>query len=637
MMAWVLFIAVIFFVLLFYRKHDLRESFIFGSLVFSAVLLVLTEVLSSVEAITFPALFAAWVLIDLSLFIYLLKKIGFSNLFDKLKKSLSSIDHNCFLWMIAVALLVTFVVALVAAPNNYDSMTYHMTRVAYWMQNHTVAHFPTHNTRQIFMSPWVEYVILHLQVLSFGSDRLVNLVQWGTYAGTLTISSLIAAHFSASRAAQWLAAFLVATTPMAILQASSTQTDMACSYWVLVFAWATLKLVDSNTHKISAFWWVSALALALAISTKGTAYIFCAPLVLGLFLVKLIRKDFWGIVKGGLVFVILVLTLNGPHYARNFTTFADPLGDPASVQKLKNSSYSLAVLGSNLLRNLSLHLQTPVAEVNDVTERVVTKLHEWWDFDVSDPATTWGEYQLSTIILQEDVAGNLLFFLLILLTIGCLVFRQTSKYLYFYVICSLAGFVLFSWLLKWQPWGSRLVLPFFMMWAPVCSVVLVDSWHFPRRLILSMAGIYFFCSLPWLFYNTSRPILINQYNVEKNILRTPRIAQYFNTNRDYEVPFYYAMQKINDIGCREVGLKTHLDSYEYPLVAIQRINHPGDTVNFHHVFVENASATLSRSGPEVCAILAIDQDDNWLPPTSYGAWQNIYRRYRVQVFALNAE
>ncbi len=179
-MAWILFVALIFFVLVFYKKHDLRESIIFGSLAFSAVLLATTELLSSIEWITFTGNLPAWVLIDLSLFVYIFKKIGFKNSFYKLKNSLSSIDHNCFLWMIAIALLVTFVVALVAAPNNYDSMTYHMTRVAYWMQHHTVAHFPTHNTRQIFMSPWVEYVILHLQVLSFGSDRLVNLVQWGS-------------------------------------------------------------------------------------------------------------------------------------------------------------------------------------------------------------------------------------------------------------------------------------------------------------------------------------------------------------------------------------------------------------------------------------------------------------------------
>ena len=72
--------------------------------------------------------------------------------------------------------------AIVAPPNNWDSMVYHMGRVVHWMQNRSVDHYPTSIDRQLYLGPWTEFAILHLQVLT-GGDRWANLVQWMALPG----------------------------------------------------------------------------------------------------------------------------------------------------------------------------------------------------------------------------------------------------------------------------------------------------------------------------------------------------------------------------------------------------------------------------------------------------------------------
>ena len=73
-----------------------------------------------------------------------------------------------------IALL--YVVAIVYPSNNYDSMTYHMARVVFWIQERSVDFYPTINHRQNGLGPGAEYLILILQLFS-GGDWFANSVQ----------------------------------------------------------------------------------------------------------------------------------------------------------------------------------------------------------------------------------------------------------------------------------------------------------------------------------------------------------------------------------------------------------------------------------------------------------------------------
>src|SRR5207247_2483992 len=91
---------------------------------------------------------------------------------------------------------------------------------------------PTVNLRQLVLGPGAELIVLHLQILS-GGDRLANLVQWLAYAGLVAGASLVARELGAGRRGEFFAASLAASIPMAILQASSTQTDAVAALWLV--------------------------------------------------------------------------------------------------------------------------------------------------------------------------------------------------------------------------------------------------------------------------------------------------------------------------------------------------------------------------------------------------------------------
>ena len=56
----------------------------------------------------------------------------------KLKRLNFSTLDKCLLVAIFFMLLTTLVTALISPPNNWDSMTYHMSRVEYWIQNKAI-------------------------------------------------------------------------------------------------------------------------------------------------------------------------------------------------------------------------------------------------------------------------------------------------------------------------------------------------------------------------------------------------------------------------------------------------------------------------------------------------------------------
>ena len=127
------------------------------------------------------------------------------------------------------------VLALASPPNTYDSQTYHLPRIEHWAFRGSVDLYPTGIHRQITYPPGAEFLLLHLRLMT-GVDTLYNLLQWACGVLCVVLVTRLAAQLGVPRRGQLLAALVVASVPMVVLQSSSTQTDLVVAAWVTCVA-----------------------------------------------------------------------------------------------------------------------------------------------------------------------------------------------------------------------------------------------------------------------------------------------------------------------------------------------------------------------------------------------------------------
>src|SRR5215470_403344 len=301
----------------------LRECFLFVAILGGVSITAITEVLSAFTLITYGWLVAFWSVVLLgstSFVIILMRRQNLVVSSPSLRLPFRAVP---FLSGLILIVTLTGLTAFLSAPNNWDSMTYHMSRVVHWIQDHNVSFYPTHSLRQLYVNPWAEFAIMHLQILS-GGDRFANFVQWFSMIGCLIGVSLLAKQFGGDLQTQLFAAVFAGTIPMGVLQSSSTQTDYAVSFWLVCFVYFSISLIrQEQIH------WPYALgagfSLGLALLTKGTAYIFAVPSVVwvGYSFVRKFRFKSW---KPALFIGVACLALNFGQYTRNFSLFGSPIG-----------------------------------------------------------------------------------------------------------------------------------------------------------------------------------------------------------------------------------------------------------------------------------------------------------------------
>jgi dolichyl-phosphate-mannose-protein mannosyltransferase len=484
--------------LIFLRfRLTLRESFLAGATLAAGWLVMGTELLSLIRALHFwPILF--WWLAPLPPLAFLVFNHRPRRRFPRWRR-LTIFDY---VLLAAIVFLIgwSFCQAVFSPPNNVDSQEYHLQRQVFWMQQGSVEHFPTSNLRQVTMPPLTEFAGLHLMILT-GNDRYHNLIQWLAFVLTLFAVSLIARRFNRSPTSQLLAAFWTMTIPLAFLQASNTKNDVVVMLWICLLVYWVLLL---NTRSRLRFGHISLIGLAFGglMLTKSTGVIFGLPIA-GLATIYLLRHQRWLGFPALIVIAEVALLINAGHLARNEHAFHSMTGDEPGVQgasSLGEEDHSLGALVSNVARNMGPHFVTPSQSWNTNLTVFMRAFHEKIGRDMDDPKTTWmpdGRFRPYEFSWQkdEDRAAAPAHMLLVLLL--PFVMWWTRKQLPWravipLVIMSVAGFVLFSFLLKWQNWHVRLIIALPALMAPVFA------WCFGAarmRYVAPLAALLLFVTL----------------------------------------------------------------------------------------------------------------------------------------------
>ena len=603
--AWALGFAVLRGVAL-RRGEDWRWAFLTASVLWGIVVVTGTELLGAVRLFGRGPLALLWTAVLLFAAVRLFRRRHAGG--GVPGRSIGSVIRPDSLVVGAAVLLgAILLTALVAAPNSWDSMTYHLPRVLHWIDNRSVAHYPTHILRQLFMPPGAEYVIAHLASLA-GGDRLANLPQWLALAGSAVGVSRIARQLWGSPLAQVLAAVFAVTLPMGVVQGSSSQNDLVVAFWLIAFVSYWLPLLSRETPSGSDFL-LGAASLGLAVLTKGTGPLYAAPFLVifaAMFLAtRTTQGGRWGLVVAG---IAVVAAMNLPHLLRNQALFGTPLGPPAGVLA---ESLGPRAIASGVLRNAAIHLALPSAGWNGGLESTVRRAHAAIGADPEDPRTTWrgSRFQVPPVppgaappdpdemlflMLHEGYATSPLHFLLAAAALALA--AKSGRPALLYALACAAAFLLFCAALKWQPWHARLHLPWFLLAAPAVGLLLSRTPALGRW----AGAILLLGALPALLLSPTRPLL-----GPGNIFETPRTDQYFASRPDLKGPFLESAGRLPKRSC-PVGLRIGPDDGEYLIHATLRAagNPPRPLV---HVDVRNVSAALYGRLPGVpCA--------NWEAP-----------------------
>ena len=565
-----------------------------------------TELLSVPRLITRPALAVAWLLLAIASFFYAakLRASSPSKVVTGFSPEPAPLDKLDWFLLSLTGLLIALVgiTAIVSAPNTWDAMAYHMSRIVQWMTNRDVGLYPAFYSVQLFLSPWAEYAMMHLDVL-YGGDRLVNLIEWFSMIGSIIGVSLIAQRLGAGVRGQILAAIACATIPAGFLEASGAMNTYVGAFWIVVAVYYLLRWNERQTWPV-----VLAMgsALGLAIMTKGTAYVFLPCVLLTCWWIGSATARKLLLVRVP-VLALAILLLNGPLFIRNYKLsgsplgFAAPLGDD-TLRQYSNSRYSASITFANVVKNLSLHVVTPVGAVNREAGRLVFASLRTLHIDPNDQADTYrGGFHLNNVSSHEERAGNPLQLVLIFLSILLLFSRRIGdRALRLFALGICASFVLFCALVRWQAWNARYHMPLFLLGVALVGVVLERSW--PRVALTAVAGVLLLAAFPFVLLNSLRPLLPVK---SPSIFSQSRTETYFADSHRWQLHSYLgAANFVEGTGCNNVGVDSSFDDFDYPMFAILDAGHGDRKVRYSEV--KNLTAEYARAdATSPCAVICL--------------------------------
>jgi hypothetical protein len=586
------------------QRPDWRKSFIYGSVAWGLYLVSCTELLSWRQSITRINLVIIWLLPIFVMFFF--SRTLPPNI--KLRK-LSTLNHRntsewILLLLVVLACVITALVAWFSPPQTWDSLNYHMARVAHWAQNASVNHYSTGIEVQNVISPGGEIAILHVYVLGNG-DRLSTFVQWWAMVSCTFVISWTAKQLGANRLGQLFSALTVVTIPMGIIQASSTVNDYIVAFWTLITATMAV-LIFKEPQRFDHIL-IAGISSGLALWTKPTSVAFLAPFGITVIVILSVRikrnpRLFKGVLVSSLLAIFCFLAINAGHWVRNIQTYGNPISDNARLGTHLNELITPAGISSNLIRNLAFHTALPWGRGNLIIYDLILNIHNWLRVDIEDARTTAiGPFPLMAIRTNEESAGNSLHSALAFFSLLVILLRKLpeKRALMLFSLSAVASWLIFSVLFKWQIFGSRYHLPFFVIFSAPIGVVF-QSILSSRKILI--AGVFLFLgSLPWFFSIDSRPLVPNNGSLTGSILFTSREELLF-ANAQYQYKAYKDIAThLFDNDCHAIGLSLGGIQTEYLIWHL--MGAPRRDLRFEWFVAGTESAKYSNLTFSPCAVI----------------------------------
>jgi len=453
-------------------------------------------------------------------------------------------------------LFLLLITALIYPPNNWDSMTYHMARVAHWMQNRSVAYYPTSIDRQNVMGPGAEYLILFFQILT-KSDFLANCIQLLSYIIILLSLEYIGRLIHLPCKMRVWVAVICVTAPMALMQATSTQNDLVASMMFLAVIISGARIFCGKIGRMQKEeYFLFGASIGSAFLVKPTALVVAGPLFIGASLYQFRNLAKPSVMKkataGVLIALIATSVIAGPDIVRKGV---EAVHRPAVYSLFSGWSSTrlwnpIAIMGQNI----------------PFPQKVKSVLH-----------TVGFKGKLYTgrvFFPHEDYVGNTLQVVLLLgltlLTLALIIPAALAKgHGFSWALLSLypaAAWVTFALMVRNQPWVTRIQLPllFALPFAFALIFQILRNYRRLRKAFEVVICVIAFFSLAQGYVaacnNQTRHLKIRFFWDQ-----FPSREDAYYKNRGGENAADHLLKTAESLQCNRIGLIIGGDSYDYPL------------------------------------------------------------------------
>jgi hypothetical protein len=451
--------------------------------------------------------------------------------------------------MAIAAAALALVLTIAVAPSNWDSMTYHLSRAAYWLQQHSARQIPGGSLRQLNSAPNGE--ILQAWTMGItGTDRFVGVVQWLSLLGVAACVYLGARLLDFARGAALFAAALFVVLPEPILQASSTQNDLVVALFVAAAAVFGMRgLRDGALGDLV----VAALAVGLAIGTKGTTLALLPSLAIIFAVTAWRARTARRVMAAGLAAaVVAVVALGAWGYVLNLH------GQRSLFGNLTQATKREAKIPSNAVRVVWTFADSPGVSV------------PWFDAIATKAAhVTVGHLEIpnqfgffaDSAISEDTSAYGIVGWWALLPVLVFFMFSRRAGPRRLLAGAGLVGLAAFAVAFEYNIWVGRLLLPTVALVMPLCAVLARRG--VPATLTVIAAALTL---VPCLLLNPNKMLLVTP--PAPTAMAKDRIDQ-MTVLRPEMAPVIRAVgQRIGDRGALAfVGSE---DSWDYPFFGEHR-------------------------------------------------------------------
>lgn len=597
----------------------LRKAFLKATLVLSGLFYISTELLSALNYLDSTSARIFWCVSSVIALLLSLKKTPKfpSIIFEKIRTFFQQKEYILYT-IIALCIPLLFLTLYIPSTNN-DSLNYHVSRVIYWIYNKNVDYFPTLNGRQLYYSPYAEYVILQFQLLT-KSIFYSNLLQFISMIGSLISISLISEKLFNNKAARNLSVLLAFTLPIGLFESTTTQNDYVSAFYTILSLYFLIEIYQKLSWGNIFFF---SIAFGLSGLTKYSGWVFATPFFL-FYGVLILKKYQFQVLKfiplALLVFVIIL----APFTLRNLKTFDHPLG-PKEGEELyydvMSKNFGVVQTISTTIKNIGTAAATPIPIINKIIKKSTILSNRVLGKDVNSKEDNFLNLPYSnSFSFHEDRASNFIHFWLFLLSIIPVFFIKERKKSLVYLGLIWSSFILFSILFKWQPWHSRMELVWFIIMMPFLGYVFSEFLK-NNFLRYTLNGLLILYALAIILLNPSKQLipLVNLSNampsffsendmeiLNKNPELKQKVAENTKELKEFGLNFYLTKDTVNYTDQEKSKILNTLDFPKnasiYQKSYLERMM-PQDMTVYHQMqeMMPNIDLTNSRIGLSLLA------------------------------------